>query len=422
MKNRTNVQWIETFDSYLKRRYPGRTTAKHYVSDVRIFLTECPCCVLEVTAVEIDGFVNRQHAQQRAVTTVNRRVAALKSFFDFVGQQLGEPERENPVSRRRHAARAPKHLPRDLSDEEVARFLSVVDTRRDKAMVALMLYAGLRVREVTELRALDITVPQAPEGAIRLRVMGKGRKERIVYLKRATAGDLLAYLEERATAEAQEPLFRNRFGRPITTSGVENRVTTYAARSGVEVTCHRLRHTYARWMMEGEMPILALARLMGHAHLQSTQRYIDSADPHVRRAYEEAMGQVRSAEAAAKPRPPLSPEPAGAGEPRVSRPEPARFEGEQWQTEWPTWLRKGCLAWLDHPWWQWKPSQRKHHTKVRLSQLRIFWTWQLSQRAFQGWNDLQSQDVAAFADAQLARGLKANSVRSILDGLYGVLR
>ena len=277
--------------------------------------------------------------------------------------------------------KAPKHLPRDLSDKEVAQFLSVVDTKRDKAMVALMLYAGLRVREVTEVRALDITVPEAREAAIRLRVMGKGRKERMVYLKRATAGDLLAYLGDRATGEAQEPLFRNRFGGPITTSGVENRVKTYAARSGVEVTCHRLRHTYARWMVEGEVPILALARLMGHAHLQSTQRYIDSADPHVRRAYEEAMWQVTAPEAVATPRSPAPTAPAYAGEPTVCRQDPARFDGEQWQTEWPTWLREGCLAWLDHQWWQWKPSQRKHHTKVRLSQLRIFWTWQLSQRA-----------------------------------------
>lgn len=423
MEKRTNKQWLEAFDAYLRRRYPGRTTAKHYVSDVRIFLKGYRGAVLEVTAVEIDRFVDRQHNQQKAVTTVNRRVAALKTFFDFVGQELGQPERENPVSRRRHAARAPKYLPRDLSDEQVARFLAVVDTMRDKAMVALMLYAGLRVREVTELRPMDITVPEAGEAAIRLRVMGKGRKERIVYLNRATAGDLLAYLAERATSAAQEPLFRNRFGRPITTAGVENRVKTYGSRSGVVVTCHRLRHTYARWMVEGDVPILALARLMGHAHLQSTQRYIDGADPHVRRAYEEAMGQVTAPLAAAKPRSPSPTRPARTGEsPTVRHPDPERFDGEQWQTEWPTWLRAGCLAWLDHQWWQWKSSQRQHHTKVHLSQLRIFWTWLLSQRDIQDWDDLQHEDMISFVDAQLARGLKANSVRSILDGVYSVLR
>jgi integrase/recombinase XerC len=428
MEKRTNGQWLEAFEIYLKRRYPGRTTAKHYVSDVRIFLKEGQDAVLNVTAVEIDHFVDRQHAQGRAVTTINRRVAALKSFFDFVGEEMGEPERANPVSRRRHAGRAPKQLPRDLSDQEAACFLEVVETRRDKAMVALMLYAGLRVREVTELRGMDITIPGERDAALRLRVMGKGRKERIVYLGRAAAGDLLTYWAERATGDAQEPLFRNRFGRPITTGGVEERVKTYARRSGVKVTCHRLRHTYARWMVEGEVPILALARLMGHTHLQSTQRYIDSADPHLRRKYEEAMEQATAPVKGIEPSaaPPLGStgpaRPGRAEESTVRRQELERFDGQQWQPDWPSWLREGCLAWLDHQWWQWKPSQRKHHAAVRLSQLRIFWTWQLSHRGLQGWEDLQSDDVATFADAQLARGLKANSVRTILDGVYGVLR
>lgn len=424
MRNRTNQQWLEAFDTYLRRRYPGRTTAKHYVSDVRIFVKGHPGSVLTVTAVEIDRFVKDQRAEQRATTTINRRVAALKTFFDFVGQELGQPERENPVSRRRHAARAPKYLPRDLSDEEAARFVAVVDTTRDKAVVALMLYAGLRVQEVTELRPTDITVPKNKEEALRLRVMGKGRKERIAYLQRESAGDLLTYLAERTATSVEEPLFRNRLGKPITTAGVEYRVKTYAERSGVRVTCHRLRHTYARWMVEGGVPILALARLMGHSHLQSTQRYIDGADPRMRQEYEKAMEQTDATYAAVKPQP-VSPAPPArperAPESTVSRPVPERFDETQWQTEWPTWLREDCLAWLDHQWGQWKPSQRKHHARVRLSQLRIFGDWLLSQHTFQSWDDLQSHDIAAFADAQLARGLKANSVRTILDGVYGVL-
>jgi len=424
MKDRTNQQWIEAFDTYLRRRYPDRTTAKHYVSDVRIFLKGAAGPVLTVTATHIDHFLEEQRAQQRAVTTVNRRLAALRTFFDFVGQELGQPERENLVSWRRHAMRAPKHLPRDLSDKEVARFVSVVDTTRDQAMVALMLYAGLRVREVTELRPRDITVPEE-EAALRLRVMGKGRKERVAYLQRANASELLVYLAERTAAEGERPLFWNRFGNPITTAGVENRVKMYAERSGVVVTCHRLRHTYARWMVEGGVPILALARLMGHSHLQSTQRYIDGADLGLRQDYEKAMGQTGATQAAAKPQPPSPTPPARperVPETTVRRPAPVRFDGTQWQPEWPSWLREGCWAWLDHQWVQWKPSQRTHHAQARLSQLRIFGEWLVTQRVIQGWNDLQSQDIAAFADAQLERGLKANSVRTILDGVYGVLR
>jgi site-specific recombinase XerD len=425
MENRSNEQWIAAFEGYLKRRYPGRTTAKHYVSDMRIFLKQYSSSILDVTANDIDAFVDAQHMAKRAVTTINRRVAALKAFFDFVAEQLGESERANPVSWDRHASRAPKYLPRDLSDEEARQFLSAIDVLRDKAMVTVMLYAGLRVGEVVDLCPADIRVPQTEEEAIRLRVMGKGRKERMVYLDRAVADSLLAYLEEQAAAHPQERLFRNRLGDEITVDGVQDRVRKYARVSGVAATCHRLRHTYARWMAEGSVPILSLARLMGHAHLQSTQRYIDSADPHVRQAYESAMGRATE-EPAAPEQPAKRIAPPASTEPvTVRRPDPPFFDARNWQPDWPTWLREGCLDWLRHQWWLWKPSQRKHHTHIRLSQWRIFWNWQLEQspsRIFQTWDDLHADDVAAFVDAQLERGLKATSIRSILDGVYAVLR
>jgi site-specific recombinase XerD len=174
-------------------------------------------------------------------------------------------------------------------------------------------------------------------------------------------------------------------------------------------------------MAEGEMSVLALARLLGHARLQSTQRYIDGADPQLRQAYLAAMAR------AATTAPPPEPAAAASG-PRtetppatVQRADPPIFDCRHWQPGWPEWLRQGCLAWLQHQWWQWKPSQRLHHAKLRRSQWHRFWDWQLSRRALSGWADLQPADLCAFADAQLARGLKVTSLRSILDGVYAVL-
>jgi integrase len=142
-----------------------------------------------------------------------------------------------------------------------------------------MLYAGLRVGEVAVLRPKDITVPQDPTAPIRLRVLGKGRKERVVYLRQAEYQPLAQYLREQSSADPEVPLFRNRFGHPISVAGIQNRLRHYAQRSGVDVTCHRLRHTYGRWLAESEVPVLALARLLGHSSIRTTQRYIDGADP-----------------------------------------------------------------------------------------------------------------------------------------------
>lgn len=108
---------------------------------------------------------------------------------------------------RRHAGRQPQLLPRDLADDEVTAFLAAIDLLRDQAMVSLMLYAGLRVGEVASLRPVDLTLPDEPHELIRLRVLGKGRKERLVYLTPTYAQPLRAFLQSALPVPADAPCF-----------------------------------------------------------------------------------------------------------------------------------------------------------------------------------------------------------------------
>lgn len=78
METSTNEQWIASFERYLKRRFPGRTTAKHYISDMRIFLKQYTGSILNVTPADVDAFVDGQQMRELAVTTVNRRVSAAR--------------------------------------------------------------------------------------------------------------------------------------------------------------------------------------------------------------------------------------------------------------------------------------------------------------------------------------------------------
>jgi site-specific recombinase XerD len=422
MNTLTNVQWIQRFEAYLKRRFPDRSTAKHYVSDLRLFIHHHQGPVSQVTVKEIDAFVDQQRALGLASSTVQRRVAALRTFFRFLAEELAAPDRPNPVCLRRHAGRQPRRLPRDLSDAEVDRLLAVVEEPRDRAMVVLMLYAGLRVGEVVTLCPADIIMPQDLQAPIRLRVMGKGRKERVVYLYREGYQPLAAYLQAQPAADPQAPLFRNRWGQPISVAGVQERLQHYAKHSGVAATCHRLRHTYGRWMAESGMPVLTLSRLLGHTSLQVTQRYIDSADPQVRRSYEAAMARWRTP--GAEPTPPIeTPGSAVAAseEATIVRAIPDRFEGTAWMPDWPTWLRESCLDWVNRQWSTWKPSQRQHHAQNRLRELRLFWEWQLARRPLHSWADLTTAELTAFIEAQLTRGLAAETVNRHLNTVYGVL-
>ena len=115
----------------------------------------------------------------------------------------------------------------------------------------------------------------------RLKVHGKGDKERIVWLTLEARQQVEQWLQIRAESESQA-LFLNQHRRRLSVAGVQYRLKQYCQQAGVKVSCHQLRHTFARRLAEQNMPIDSLAKLMGHANLQTTQGYIDGADPTVR--------------------------------------------------------------------------------------------------------------------------------------------
>jgi integrase/recombinase XerD len=389
---------------------------------MHLFIRHQPKPLPTITRADIDAFVDAERARGCAPATVKRRAATLKTFFAFLAEELAEPHRPNPVQMRRHAGRQPRLLPRDLTDTEVTTFLMAVDDLRDRAMVCLMLYAGLRVGEVATLHPADLTLPDDPQIPIRLRVLGKGRKERVVYLTHHGFQPLADYLQADPPATPQSPLFRSRRGGAVSVAGIEERVTHYAQHCGVDVTCHRLRHTYGRWMAEGEMPLLALSRLLGHSSIQTTQRYIDGADPQVRRSYEAAMTQQSLAMPAPATIAELQPTLARSTPATVIRPHPSPITTTTWWPDAPAWLRQGCLDWLAHQWPIWKPSQQRRHAWSRLRELRRFWQWQLAHRVVSGWQDLTRADIAAFMDAERTRGVQPKTIKTTVDRVYTLLR
>src|SRR6266496_1697502 len=177
-----NATALQKFEQQLRRRSPDRSTPIHYVSDVRQFQHLCPKPWSEVTRTDIEAFVDRGLVLGWKPATLQRRVAALKVFFDFCADESEQEDRLNPVQPSRHAPRRGERLPRDLPDDLVERLWMLIDHPRDQVWFTLMLRAGLRVGEVVALTRSDILAPATPTSPARLRVLGKGRKERTVYL------------------------------------------------------------------------------------------------------------------------------------------------------------------------------------------------------------------------------------------------
>ncbi len=248
-----------------------------------------------------------------ARASVSQRLAAIRSFYRFAvrsGLSGGDPWGAIATPR------LPRRLPRVLEIDEVERLLAVVDddlavrgsdrvaaalALRDRAIVETAYAAGLRVSELAAatLDALDIERGE-------LRVLGKGRKERIGLLGRPARAALHQYVAEGrpvllavarpgegiGRTQAQEPLeiFLNHLGAPLGVRGVRYRLDRLRCRAGLPtgVSPHTLRHSFATHLLDGGADLRVVQELLGHESLATTQVYTHVSPGRLRAAYETA--------------------------------------------------------------------------------------------------------------------------------------
>ncbi len=274
---------ISSFEKYWRRRKPTSSTAVHYASDVRIFFRWAQGSTPElVTVHHVDEFIEWQLEYGRASATIQRRLVALHTFYDFLAY-VRDQEINNPVVPQRHYIDLGHHLPRNLRESEIEKlFITIGDHLRDRALFTLMLHAGLRVGEIVNLGLGDVYLSEPSTPHLRLR--GKGDRERVVYLS-ATAAQLLGeYLSSRP-GTSKEHLFLNRRGKPISITGIQLQLAKYCQKAGIWVTCHQLRHTFACQMIAAGVPVTSVQKMLGHSSLKTTQLYIEVSDRQVERDY-----------------------------------------------------------------------------------------------------------------------------------------
>ena len=425
---------IREFERYLNRRYPGSSTVKHYVNDLQLFQRFVDKPPREVTRLDIDHLVEDQLARGLSATTVNRRLACLRHFFEFLADQADDDTWANPVVWRRHQVKEGKPLPRDVSDADAEQLFACISHPRDWLMFGLMCWVGLRVGEVADLRVSDLIPSGYSEAGARLRVRGKGQKERVVPLTPALTQQWEEWLEQRPPVESNA-LFITRRKRGISVRGIQDRLAHYCRQAGIEVSCHQLRHTFGRRMAEAVMPLPSLSKLLGHAQVTTTQLYIAGAGVDVRADYEAALGRLEAERPGSPlfPATPLEPagippsptEPgAGDGGARVTRPEApeAPPDVSRFWAGLPAWLVEPLADYIAGQQCRWKPSQVRHHTRNRLQALRQVWRWLLEERDVSGLAALGRRDVQAYVDARLGAGVAASTINRQLRDLWAFLR
>ena len=234
----------------------------------------------------VDRFVDHQMGKGFKPGTINRRLAAVVSFYRYlVTQGLAVT---CPVLPKRHYLRQPQRLPRPVNEQDLRKFFAAVNDIRDRAIFALMLHCGLRIGEIAALKMTDLYLGEQPS---RLIIHGKGSKERTVYLSSRVRQSLQAWLAQRPAARDQH-VFLSYQQKKLSTTSISKRIK-YACRiSGVDLTAHRLRHSFADHLLSAGMPITSIQKLMGHRFVETTQNYAAANDKQVQADFYKACERL----------------------------------------------------------------------------------------------------------------------------------
>ena len=202
----------------------------------------------------------------------SRKLSAIKSFYKYLTVRTKQLQ-ENPVADLEYP-KLRKSLPKYLTMSQAAALLQAVsgqNAKRDYAILMIFLNCGIRRSELVGLNISDIYED-------RIRVVGKGNKERIVYFGSSCRKALDAYLEERnkMTLTDNRALFGSRNGNRISVTAVHRLVDKALLKAGLDTTqfsAHKLRHTAATMMLSGGVDVKTVQEVLGHENLNTTQIY-----------------------------------------------------------------------------------------------------------------------------------------------------
>lgn len=294
---------IRAFDTHVReeRRY-SEETARAYGADLDRFAafwegdfgetngSRAPLSRVDTLAIR--SYMASLHRAGLKNRSIARHLSTLRSFLRWAcreGHLSENPARGLP------SPRLPRTLPRALTLPDTEGLLAadpeVPFPERDRALFELLYAAGLRVSEAAGLDLEDVDF-----GSRLVRVLGKGRKERIVPFGEEAEDALRAYLPARSERragdgeEAEEPLFVNARGGRLTPRSMARLLKSRLRAAGLpaDISPHALRHTFATHLLQAGADLRAIQELLGHSSLSTTQKYTHLDIARLREVYRQA--------------------------------------------------------------------------------------------------------------------------------------
>ena len=269
---------MEEIDQFLEKlrvvKNASEHTLRNYTIDLRAFQESCKAQkVDQIDKRAIRSYLADLSAKGAAKRTILRRLSTLRSFFNFLVKE--KKISSNPMEEI-ESPKSEKKIPQMITYDVVERLFAQPDITdylgfRDRCMMELFYSSGLRVSELVGLNREDIDLSH-----LRMKVRGKGKKERIVPITKSAAKWINDYLDHADREEKdKKAIFLNRLGKRLTVRSVDRLFVHYLRLSGLSarITPHTIRHTIATHWLEKGMDLKTIQLLLGHSSLATTTIY-----------------------------------------------------------------------------------------------------------------------------------------------------
>ena len=280
-------------------------TVRAYESDLSQFITflaqqtgrkRIDLVAADFSHLNIRAFLGDLQKRGNSRSSAARKLAALRTFARYLRREgvldndpaslVGTPKRD-------------QRLPAHLGEAEMSKLLDIPDTsnplgRRDRAILELFYASGLRLSELVGVNVDDVNLSSRI-----VRVLGKGRKERLVPFNRTAEASIRTWLADWSSLvkpaaatrkKKSDPLFLNYQGTRLSTRSVDRIVRKYVAQCSTRfgISPHALRHSFATHLLQRGADLRAIQELLGHARLSTTQRYTHVNAAQLLEAYRKA--------------------------------------------------------------------------------------------------------------------------------------
>lgn len=278
--NNCIAEYIE-YCEYRKRL--DRKTLKAYHIDLKQYELFCSAHIDYASKITVDTFITELHKQYKP-KTVKRKIASLKAFFHYM--EYRELLGENPFSKLDIRFREAKLLPKTIPFHSIQTFLSTLYAQkeqanseyqlrcciRDIAVIELLFATGVRISELCSLKPSDIDLTGNT-----VLIYGKGAKERILQLGNPDVIAALNLYREtfRDSIDSCGYFFVNKLHRKLSDQSVRFMINRYAELAGISqhITPHMFRHSFATLLLEQDVDIRYIQKMLGHSSISTTEIY-----------------------------------------------------------------------------------------------------------------------------------------------------